>query len=80
MVVMVGCIYNHFRRWPNNYIYQKRNSRKACISGNLPRFSKPQYLNKQSDSAMVKKKIGKFQERRYISRGQVRSLNYFQFS
>ena len=77
MVGMVGCTFISFWIWKNNHRYQARDVGKACISGNLPRFRKPPYINKLSDLTLIEKKTRKVRERRYIFRGQVRSLTQF---
>ena len=71
---MVGWIYNIFMEMAKNNKEKAKDDGKAHIYGNLTRFRKPQYINKQSYLTLIKKKIGKVRERRYISRGQVRSL------
>ena len=54
---------------PKNFREKASDSRKAWISGNSPRSSKPQYINNNLDLTLIKRKHGQFRERRYISRG-----------
>ena len=66
-----------FLKWPKNSREHATDGENAWISGNLPILSKPQYLKKQSYSTPIKKTLGFFWERRYISRGQIRRLTRF---
>ena len=51
----LGGYTSFFCIWSNNHREQARGGVKAWISGNLSRFWKPQYLNKQSDLTLIKK-------------------------
>ena len=55
MVRMVGWVYIMFWVWPKNHIENKRGGKKTWVSGDLPRFVIPQYINEQSDITLIKK-------------------------
>ena len=77
MVGMVGWMYIIFWIFTDNHIEKARYSRKACISGNLHRFNKPQYFNEKSYLTPIQRKLGKVRKIRYTSRVQVIILTQF---